>query len=458
MASDLVERLNAADLSGGVVVPGSADFDLRRRTWNAVIDRHPAAIVRPTTADEVAAVVRAAAECDALLSVRCGGHSFPGHSTCDGGVVLELAAMNSVSVDPATGRCVVGGGALLDDVDHAAVPHGLAVPAGVVSHTGAGGLTLGGGMGWLSRRYGLTIDSLVGADIVTADGVLRRASAESEPDLFWALRGGGGNFGVVVAFEFQAHVLGPVSAGKWVYPLADIHDAMIGAAAIAADAPRELTISFSATRLGVALTALWTGAPGRADAALAPFGRLTASATGGHGPVSFLDLQSRTDQHSAWGRRYYSRGGFVRDLDAALVDCFADVLAEGPTDHSEVYAPQLGGAVRDVDEDATAYSGREAGFYWLVEPIWDDPADDTRCLEWGRRHGGRLAALSMDTNYINEQADTGGDFPERAYGSAKYQRLREIKARYDPTNLFRLNANIEPAGATTTPAVAPTRA
>jgi FAD/FMN-containing dehydrogenase len=447
MASDLVERLIAADLGGGVVVPESADFDRRRRIWNAVVDRHPAAIVRPTTADGVSAVVRAAAECDAPLSVRCGGHSFPGHSTCDGGVVLELSAMSSVSVDPGTGRCVAGGGALLGDVDRAAVPHGLAVPAGVVSHTGIGGLTLGGGMGWLSRPHGLTIDSLVGLDVVTADGTLRRASGESEPDLFWALRGGGGNFGVVVAFEFQARAVGPVAAGRWVYPLPDIHDAMLGAAELAADAPRDLTISFSATRLNVALTALWTGAPARADAALAPFGRLTDSAAGGHGPASFLDLQSRTDQHSAWGRRYYAKGGFFRHLDAAMVDRIADAVAEGPTDHSEVYVPQLGGAVADIDEDATAYSGREAGFYWLVEPIWDDRADDARCLEWGRHHGGRLAALSMDTNYVNEQADTGGDFSEQAYGSSKYQRLRNIKARYDPTNLFRLNANIEPAGA-----------
>jgi FAD/FMN-containing dehydrogenase len=293
----------------------------------------------------------------------------------------------------------------------------------------------------------LTIDSLVGVDVVTADGALRRASAESEPDLFWALRGGGGNFGVVVAFEFQARVVGPVSAAKWVYPLADIRAAMLGAAELAGRAPRELTISFSATRLGVALTALWTGAPSRADAALAPFGRLTASAAGGHSPISFLDLQRRNDHHSAWGRRYYAKGGFVRHLDAALVDHVADAVAEGPTDHSEVYLPQLGGAVADVDEDAAAYSGREAGFYWLVEPIWDDPADDARCLEWGRRHGARLAALSMDTNYVNEQADTGGDFPAQAYGNSKYQRLRTIKARYDPANLFRLNANIEPATA-----------
>ena len=447
MAIDVVELLTAADLRGGLVVPGSAEFDRRRRIWNAVVDRHPAAIVRPTTADEVAAVVRAAAESDALLSVRCGGHSFPGHSTCDGGVVLDLSAMNSVSIDPATGRCVVGGGARLGDVDQAALPHGLAVPAGVVSHTGIGGLTLGGGMGWLSRLHGLTIDSLVAVDIVTADGALRRACVESEPDLFWALCGGGGNFGVVVAFEFRARAVQPVSAGKWAYPLADIHDAMLGAAELAVGAPRELTISFSATRLGVALTAFWAGAPSRADAGLAPFGRLTASAAGGHGPVSFLDLQRRNDHHSAWGRRYYAKGGFVRHLDADLVDCIAEAVAEGPSDHSEVYVPQLGGAVADVDEDATAYSGRVAGFYWLVEPIWDDPADDARCLEWGRRHGGRLAALSMDSNYVNEQADTGGEFPEQAYGSSKYQRLRSIKARYDPTNLFRLNANIEPAGA-----------
>jgi FAD/FMN-containing dehydrogenase len=447
MASDVVEHLIAAGLTGGVVVPGSADYDRRRRIWNAVVDRHPAAIVRPTTTDEVAAVVRAAAECDALLSVRCGGHSFPGHSTCDGGVVLELSALNSVSVAPATGRCVAGGGTLLGDVDRAALPHCLAVPTGVVSHTGTGGLTLGGGMGWLSRLHGLTIDSLVGVDIVTADGALRRASAESEPELFWALRGGGGNFGVAVAFEFQARAVGRVSAGEWAYPLADIHDAMLGAAELAAGAPRELAISFSVTRLGVALTALWTGAPARADAALGPLGRLTASAAGGHCPVSFLDHQSRNDRHSAWGRRYYAKGGFVRHLDAALVDRIADAVAEGPTDHSEVYVPQLGGAVTDVAEDATAYSGREAGFYWLVEPIWDDPVDDARCLEWGRRHGGRLAALSMGTNYVNEHADTGGDFPEQAYGSSKYQRLRAVKAHYDPTNLFRLNANIEPDGA-----------
>src|SRR6185437_9893338 len=245
---NLAERLTAADLGGGVVVPGSADFDRRRRIWNAVVDRRPAAIVRPRTADGVAAVVRAAAESDALLSVRCGGHSFPGHSTCDGGVVLELSALRSVSVDPATGRCVVGGGALLGDVDRAALAHGLAVPAGVVSHTGIGGLTLGGGMGWLSRLHGLTIDSLVGVDIVTADGTRLRASAESEPDLFWALRGGGGNFGVVVAFEFQARDLGPVAAGKWAYPLADLHHTIVGAAELAVAAPRELTISFSATR------------------------------------------------------------------------------------------------------------------------------------------------------------------------------------------------------------------
>jgi FAD/FMN-containing dehydrogenase len=447
MASDVVEHLAAAGLGDGLVVPRSADYDRRRRTWNAVVDRHPAAIVRPTTADGVAAVVRAAAECNALLSVRCGGHSFPGHSTCDGGVVLELSAMNAVSVDPATGRCVVGGGALLGDVDHAAVPHDLAVPAGVVSHTGIGGLTLGGGIGWLSRLHGLTIDSLVGVDIVTADGALRRASAESEPDLFWALRGGGGNFGVVVAFEFQARALGPVSTGSWEYPLADIQDVILGAAELAGTAPRELMISFSVTRLGIALTAFWAGAPARADAALAPFGRLTASASGGCAPVSFLDHQRRNDHHSAWGRRYYAKGGFLRHLNAALVDCIADAVADAPTDHSEVYVPQLGGAVTDVHEDAAAYSGREARFYWLVEPIWDDPADDARCLEWGRRHGGRLAAHSMEANYVNEQADTGGGFPEQAYGSSKYRRLREVKARYDPANLFRLNANIEPAGA-----------
>jgi FAD/FMN-containing dehydrogenase len=220
---------------------------------------------------------------------------------------------------------------------------------------------------------------------------------------------------------------------------------MVGAAELAVAAPRELTISFSATRGGLALSALWSGVSERADAVLAPFGRLAASAVGGHGPVSFLDHQRRVDEHFAWGRRYYAKGGFVCDLDTAVVSSIADALAEGPTEHSEVYVTQLGGAVADVDEDATAYSGREALFYWVIEPVWDDPADGARCLEWGRQHARRLAAHSMDTNYVNEQADTDGDFPEQAYGSAKYERLREIKARYDPSNLFRLNPNIEPA-------------
>jgi FAD/FMN-containing dehydrogenase len=451
MSKRIVERLTQAKLGGRLTLPGCDEFDRGRRVWNATVDRNPAAIVRPKTADEVAAVIRAAADCEVLLSVRCGGHSFSGHSTCDGGLVLDLSEINQVTSDPATRRCIVGGGALLGDVDRATVPLGLAVPAGVVSHTGAGGLTLGGGMGWLSRLHGLTVDSLLGVDVVTADGAHVRASAESEPDLFWALRGGGGNFGVAVAFEFHAHELGQVAAGKWVYQLDDIHDVMAGAVDLAGGAPRELTISFSVTRQGIAVSALWVGTPASAAAVLAPFGGLAGSAVGDHGPVSFLDYQRRVDEHFAWGRRYYAKGGFVRDLNAAVIGCIREALAEAPTADSEFYVPQLGGAITDVDEDATAYSGREAGFYWVVEPVWDEQADDARCLAWGRRHAGKLAALSMPVNYVNEQADTGGDFTEQAYGSSKYERLREIKARYDPSNLFRLNPNIEPANGPTGP-------
>jgi FAD/FMN-containing dehydrogenase len=445
MADGVVDRLTEANLAGGFALPGSDEFDRRRRVWNAVVDRYPVAIVCPATVAEVATVVRIAAECDVLLSVRCGGHSFSGHSTCDGGLVLDLSAINRVTLDSVGRRCSVGGGALLGDVDRATMPHGLAVPAGVVSHTGAGGLTLGGGMGWLSRLYGLTVDSLVAVDVVTADGTHVRASADCEPDLFWALRGGGGNFGVAVAFEFQARELEHVVAGKWVYPVAEIHDVMAGGVQLAAQAPRELTISFSVTRQGVAVSALWVGSPARADAVLAPFARLADSAVGDHRPTSFVDFQRRSDEHFAWGRRYYAKGGFIRDLNSAVISCIREGLDEAPTDDSEFYLPQLGGAIGDVDEDATAYSGRDAAFYWVVEPVWDEPADDARCLAWGRRHAGRLAALSMAVNYVNEQADTGGDFPEQAYGAAKYERLREIKARHDPSNLFRLNPNIRPA-------------
>jgi FAD/FMN-containing dehydrogenase len=433
--------LSRARLDGTVVDPSHRDYDRLRRVYNAVIERWPGAIVQAASASDVQKVVRIAAESGLPLAVRCGGHSFAGLGTCDDGIVCDLSRMNAVLVDPATRTVEVGGGALLGGVDAAGERYGLVTPAGVVSHTGVAGLTLGGGMGYLSRRFGLTIDNLLEADIVTADGRRSRVDAEAQPDLFWAIRGGGGNFGVVTRFKFRMHDLGPVSIRRWSYPSDGLATTLARYREAIAGAPRELTTAFVATRDELGIRAIWTGSVAGVDAAM----QRLAFAGGTQDPgtdMSFVDLQRASDDLLPWGRRYYSKGGFLSELDPRVIEVIADSLTEAPLPELEVYCLQLGGAVGDVDEDATAYSGRAAAFYWIAQGVWDDPDDDEQGIAWCRRTARRLGALSMDTNYVNEQADTG--VAHSAYGDSKYRRLAQLKWRYDPTNLFRLNQNIEP--------------
>lgn len=438
----LARDLANADFDGELVDGSHVLYERLRRVNNGLIDRRPAAIVRATSKRDVQKVVRIAAEREALLAVRCGGHSFPGLSTCDGGIVLDLSLMKEVTAYPEARTVEVAGGALLGDVDAATLPHGHVTPAGVVSHTGVAGLTLGGGMGWLSRRFGLTIDSLLGVDIVMADGRLLRINAEKEPDLFWAIRGGGGNFGVVTKFWFRLHPLGSTFVGRWAYSpqeapavLRRYRTALIGA-------PRELTTMALYTRTELRITALWSGSTHGAEAALAQYGKLGDAVSASLGQASFLDLQRFSDERMAWGRRYYAKGGFVHEIDDTVISSLADSMAECPNLDSDIYALQLGGAVCDVDESETPYSGRAAGHYWIVIGVWDDPALDSKCTTWGRKSAARLAASSLQANYVNEQSETG--LALNAYGEEKYYRLARLKSRYDPTNLFRLNQNIEP--------------
>jgi FAD/FMN-containing dehydrogenase len=407
-------------------------------------DRRPAAIVRARNLDDVTRTIRIAVEQQALLAVRGGGHSLPGLSTCDDGIVLDLSPMNDVIVDAAARTAEVAGGALLGDMDAAGARAGLVTPAGVVSHTGVAGLTLGGGMGWLSRRFGLTIDNLLGAEVVTADGRLIWASTDSEPDLFWGLRGGGGNFGVVTKFRFRMHPLDPIVVGCWTYAPDDCENVLRGFHRLSAAAPRELTTGFTMTSAALVLTACWSGAPAGAEAAIAPFGNLAPPASGSFGSMAYVDLQKRNDVHLAWGQRHYSKGGFLGNIDDTAIACMKDAIASSPTANSDIYVLQLGGAVKDTEENATPYSGRAAGYYWITSAIWDDAADDTRCMAWGRKAAASLAAISLRGNYVNEQSDFGKDVAFGAYGREKYDRLAKLKARFDPVNLFRLNQNIEP--------------
>lgn len=440
----LARDLAHAQFDGTLITSSDALYERLRRVNNGLIDRRPAGIVRATSKRDVQAVVRIAAERNALLAIRCGGHSFPGLSTCDGGIVLDLSLMKEVIVDSGAQVAEVGGGALLGDVDAAGLAHGLVTPAGVVSHTGLGGLTLGGGMGWLSRRFGMTVDNLLGVDIVMADGRLLRINADKEPDLFWAIRGGGGNFGIVTKFWFRMHPLGPTFVGRWTYSPKDALAVLRRYREVLIGAPRELTTMVAHTRMELRITALWSGSTRGAEEMLAQYGKLGDVQSASLGEASFLELQRAADERMAWGRRYYAKGGFVHAIDDAMISTLEDCMADVPNLDSEIYMLQLGGAVGDIGEEETPYSGRAAGHYWIVEGVWDDPALDTQCVAWGRKSAARLATHSLRVNYVNEQSETGKDLTLNAYGEEKYYRLARLKSRYDPTNLFRLNQNIEP--------------
>jgi hypothetical protein len=410
-ATLLVGELSNAGLDGQIVDRADATYDRYRRIWNSLADRRPAAIVRARTVDDVRKTIRVAAERGALLAVRGGGHSLPGLSTCDDGIVLDLSQINGVAVDAAAATVEVGGGALLSDLDSAAARAGVVTPAGVISHTGVAGLTLGGGMGWLSRRFGLTIDNLLGAEVVTADGRVIWASAESEPDLFWGLRGGGGNFGVVTRFKFRVHPLGPIVVGSWTYGPQDAEVVLENFERLSAGAPRELTSNFSYGSAELAVNACWSGPPQGAESAVAPFGKLALPLSGSFGSMAYVDLQKRNDEQMAWGQRYYSKGGFLGTIDRTAIGCMKQAIATAPTEGSDIYVLQLGGAITDTPEEATPYSGRAASYYWITSTAWTDRAEDARCLAWGRNAAKSLAAISMQGNYVNEQADIGKELP-----------------------------------------------
>ncbi|WP_426127062.1 FAD-binding oxidoreductase [Pararhizobium sp. PWRC1-1] len=444
MSNSLLDALSTAELLCPVITAGHEDYDRYRKVWNGIADRLPLAIVRPQTVEDVQKAVRAAASSGALLAVRGGGHSFPGLSTCDDGLVLDMSLLRSAVIDDDNQTVEVGGGALLGDLDRTTVPKGYVVPAGVISHTGVAGLTLGGGMGWASRKYGLTIDSLLGAEIVTASGDIVWTSATWNPELFWGIRGGGGNFGIVTRFKFRLHALTGIVAGQWTYPMENARQVLSSLRDRARQQPRDFTVSFTASQSGINVTAVWSGDAGLARATLSPFGALADGASGGLENLSYLTLQSRNDVAFAWSRRYYVKGGFWSDISDQAIEHIIDAIAHAPAPDCEIYAIQLGGAVSDIPDDATAYTGRNAGYYWLSEPIWDNMADDDKCIAWGRSTGRLLSDASITGNYVNEQGDTGSSVARDAYGPEKYQRLARLKARLDPTNLFRLNQNIEP--------------
>ncbi len=445
---------------GTVVLPGSADYDEARAVWNAMHDRRPTMIARPRTAADVATAIAHGRSHDLPIAVRCGGHSMPGHSTCDDGLVIDLRALNRVGVDPDTRRATVGGGALLGDVDRATQEHGLVLPAGVVSHTGAGGLTLGGGVGRLMRRFGLTIDSLISAEVVTADGRILRASEHEHPDLFWALRGGGGNFGVVTEFEFTLHELTELVILAMFHPLERAREVIArGRLAMGPGAPDELLWTSFLRRAGdvpwipselvgahgIMSLVEWSGSDLEAgrellaeiQAELTPLATdLTA--------IPFLTMQTITDELFAHGLRTYIKAGFVDDLDEGLIDALLQRARDIGSPISQVELLALRGAIARVPSGATAFPYRDAGWLVNIPATWRDAADDDREIAWARETYRAIKPFLSEGNYVNFMDDDEDGGASGAYGRT-VERLAEVKAEYDPDNVFRLNQNIVPA-------------
>jgi hypothetical protein len=446
--------------AGEVVRPGDPGYDEARAVWNGMIDRRPALIVRPTSTDDVAAAVRFARERDLLVAVRGGGHSIPGFSTCDDGIVIDLSRMGVAHVDPRTRTARVGGGALLGELDEAAQQHGLVCPVGVVSHTGVGGLSLGGGMGRLQRRFGLTIDNLLGVEVVTADGGLVHASKEEQPELFWGMRGAGANFGIVTAFEFQLHPLdGVVTHGSVVHPaeragaLAESYRELVetGPDAVWASFGLELALPAEEYPPDVAghaiayIGVLHTGPAADAERDLAALRSLGDAAVDSIQAKPYLTTQRLSDEASGWGHRFSMRSDFLRSLPDELVNAWFERVAGIPAGAEGGYSVwSCGGAMAAVPDEATAFTGR-AGLYWAsAEVQWDEPELDDACRAWGRGALTEAQPYEAAGRYVNDVAEVEDGLARSIYGDAKYERLRALKREWDPDNVFRLNQNIRP--------------
>jgi FAD/FMN-containing dehydrogenase len=457
MQSDVIDSFRSK-LRGRLIQPSDPEYDQARTIWNAMIDRRPALIVRCAGAADVRAAVGFARDHGLPLAVRGGGHNIGGSALCDDGLVIDLSAMLSVRVDPARRRAWVDGGATLHDFDHEAQAFGLAVPLGINSTTGVGGLALGGGFGWLSRAMGLTIDHLTGADIVTADGQLRHVSASEEPDLFWAIRGGGGNFGVVTTFEFALEPVGPdVTAGLIVFPLDQAKSVMMQYRDMVNTMGTDLTV-WAVLRHAPPLPFLAPDVHGKHILALAVFSarkpdevaaqldrlRDFGQAAGEHvGPVPYTAWQQVFDPLLTPGARNYWKSHNFSTLSDAAIDTVVRYAGQLPTPQCEIFLGLLGGKASEPAPESAAYPHRNALFAMNVHTRWEAPADDTHCIAWAREFFEACAPYAAGSVYINFLTQDEGARIKEAYGK-NYDRLVEIKTTYDPHNLFRNNQNIAP--------------
>ncbi len=447
-ASDIQDL--RAGLRGELITATSPNYDSARRLWFPTFDRHPALIVRCAGAGDVRRAVSFATAHKLLTAVRGGGHSISGQSSVDNGLVIDVSPMRMVDVDPVARRARVASGTLLGQLDMEAAEFGLATTAGTVADTGVAGLTLGGGIGRLARKFGLTCDNVLGFELVTADGNWRRANATENPDLFWALRGGGGNFGVVTSFEYQLHELAPVIYGGTItFPFEGARALLRGYAQIMATAPDELDVDVdlqSARKGGreIALTVCYCGPLADAERVVAPLRKLGKPTEDKLGPASYLTLQGSANMPGLSDAGAYIKGGLVPSITPALIDAVVDYLEHTTLDTFDLGFESLGGAIKRVAPTATAYWNRGATFNLLALGYWKLPGDGAeRNTEWVKGAWKVIEPFSQG-HYVNIMtSDATENRAHSAYGD-NVTRLTAIKKRYDPDNLFRMNANIKP--------------
>ena len=446
-------------LRGALLRPDDDGYDAARQLWNAMIDDRPALIARCTGVADVMAAVRFAREHGLTVAVRGGGHNVAGLASVEGGMMIDLSRMRAVDVDPEARIARVQGGALWGDVDHETQAFGLATPSGIISTTGVAGLTLGGGFGWLARAYGLAADNLLSVDVVNADGTFVKASPQENADLFWAIRGGGGNFGIVTSFEFRLHEVGPeVLFGPTVYRLGDAPEVLRHYRTFANEAPEACTVYadfltapplpfLSQEVHGTTVLFLmqcYAGPVEDGKEVLRPlreFGQPLADAVA---PTRYAEAQRRSDPLYPIGGRYYWKSHNLAALSDEVVDALAECAATMPNPLCDILIQQLGGRIAELAPDATAYPHRDAGFVVTLGGRAERPADDEQCITWARACHERLAEHAADGVYVNFLSHDEGDERRQAAFGDNTDRLRQVKACYDPNNFFRRNHNIEP--------------
>ena len=451
-------------IRGDVLTPYDAGYATVRSAFNAMYPGKPALVVRPTGTADVIGAVNFARENGLIVAVRGGGHSVAGLSSVDGGLLLDLARMNAVDVDPEARTVRVQGGALVGDMDHETQAFGLVAPCGIISDTGVAGLTLGGGEGWVRRKYGLSIDNLLSAQVVCADGQVRTASADTNPDLFWAIRGGGGNFGVVTSFTFQCHPVGPIVAFAGVFhPVEDAENVYRQFRDWAKTAPDEISTLIGCITLPasehtppeihntpfIVTGAVFSGDPEEGMKIIQPLRDIGTPLADISGPIPFVGVQAAFDEFFQRGTlRSYWKSTYVEELTDPILDIIVDKARNRPSERTFVIAFFMGGAINRVGAEETAYRERSANWLVSIDGNWQDASDDDKVISWVRgawaevhEHG--TGSLYLNFTSVADEAVTVG--VESAFGKTNLQRLQEIKAQYDPDNFFRLNNNISPA-------------